>query len=357
MAAIHLDQLRKVYPNGYTAVETFDLEIRDGEFLVLVGPSGCGKSTTLRMVAGLEDVSDGRILIDGRDVTEMAPADRDIAMVFQNYALYPHMSVRENMAFGLRMRKLPERVIEARVHEAAEILSVEQLLDRRPRELSGGQRQRVALGRAIVRQPKAFLFDEPLSNLDAKLRVQMRTELARLHAQLGTTMIYVTHDQVEAMTLGDRIVVMHQGRIQQVDAPMALYQRPANRFVAGFIGSPAMNVLPGVLGPGGFRPDGSTRELPLGSGYPSGSALLGLRPESLALDPHLPMLDEVVLDVVEQMGHETLAYFRLFGQPCVARLEPEVSVAAGRKAPLGIKPDGWHLFGADGEQRRLEAAS
>ncbi len=353
MAAIQLERLRKVYPNGYVAVETFDLEIRDGEFLVLVGPSGCGKSTTLRMIAGLEEVSSGRIVIDGRDVTEMAPADRDIAMVFQNYALYPHMSVRENMAFGLRMRKLPEHEIEARVGQAAAILSVEPLLERRPRELSGGQRQRVALGRAIVRQPKVFLFDEPLSNLDAKLRVQMRTELARLHAQLGTTMIYVTHDQVAAMTLGDRIVVLHKGVIQQVDAPMALYQRPANRFVAGFIGSPAMNVLPGELRNGCFRPAGSERDLQVPSGLPEGPALLGLRPEGLALDPGLPVLSEVSLDVVERMGHETLVYFQLFGQPCVARLAPDATLAMGRRVTLGLKPAGWHLFAAEGEQRRL----
>jgi ABC-type sugar transport system ATPase subunit len=305
------------------------------------------------MIAGLEEVSAGRIHIDGRDVADVAPAERDIAMVFQNYALYPHMSVRENMAFGLRMRKLPEHEINQRVSDAAEILSVESLLERRPRELSGGQRQRVALGRAIVRQPKVFLFDEPLSNLDAKLRVQMRTELARLHVQLGTTMIYVTHDQVEAMTLGDRIVVLHKGIIQQVDAPMALYQRPANRFVAGFIGSPAMTFLPGELTGQGFRPADSDVVLPLGVGAPARPAVLGLRPEGLDLDPSLPSMGDVTLDVVERMGHETLAYFRLHGQACVARLAPEAPLATGQRVTLGLKPDGWHLFAAEGEQRRL----
>ena len=353
MAAILLQQISKTYENGQRAVEAFDLEVEDGEFLVLVGPSGCGKSTTLRMIAGLEEASGGRILIGGRDVTEAAPAERDIAMVFQNYALYPHMSVRENMAFGLRVRKFSESEIERRVREAAEILSVEPLLERRPRELSGGQRQRVALGRAIVRQPRVFLFDEPLSNLDAKLRVQMRTEIARLHTRLGTTMVYVTHDQVEAMTLGDRIVVMHQGRIQQVDQPMALYQRPANRFVAGFIGSPAMNFLPGANTSAGFVPEGGG-VLDIGRDLPAGPMVLGLRPESLDLDPSLPALGEVELDVVERMGHETLAYFRVFGQACVARLKPDAALATGRRVRLGLKPSGWHLFAADGAEQRLE---
>jgi len=353
VAAIQLEQLVKRYPNGHLAVETLDLEIRDGEFLVLVGPSGCGKSTTLRMIAGLEEATGGRILIDGVDVTPAAPAERDIAMVFQNYALYPHMSVRENMAFGLRMRHLPEAEIQRRVEEAAAILSVEDLLERRPREMSGGQRQRVALGRAIVRQPKAFLFDEPLSNLDAKLRVQMRTEIARLHRRLGTTMIYVTHDQVEAMTLGDRIVVMNQGRVQQVEAPMELYRRPANRFVAGFIGSPAMNALPGRLTGAGFLPTGGEDLLPLGAGLPAGDATLGLRPESLDIQEGLPTLAEVELDVVERMGHETLVYFRLFGQACVARLSPDQAVRPGQRVAMGLKSAGWHFFAGSGDQPRM----
>ncbi len=253
MAQVILKHLDKTYPNGYQAVRDVSLEIADGEFIVLVGPSGCGKSTTLRMVAGLEETTGGEIRIGNRLVNDVAPGDRDIAMVFQNYALYPHMSVYQNMAFGLKMRRTPKAEIEKRVREAAAILSIESLLDRRPRELSGGQRQRVALGRAIVREPKVFLFDEPLSNLDAKLRVQMRTEIARLHQRLKTTIIYVTHDQVEAMTLGDRIVLMDRGVIQQIDSPLAIYQRPANQFVASFIGSPAMNFIRGQIEGSVFR--------------------------------------------------------------------------------------------------------
>src|SRR5882724_7824673 len=253
MANVLLKQLNKIYAGGYHAVRDANLEIADGEFMVLVGPSGCGKSTTLRMVAGLEEVTSGEIYIGDRLVNEVAPGERDIAMVFQNYALYPHMSVRQNMAFGLKMRRTPKAEIQKRVNEAAAILSIESLLDRRPRELSGGQRQRVALGRAIVREPKVFLFDEPLSNLDAKLRVQMRAEIARLHQRLKTTVIYVTHDQAEAMTLGDRIVLMDRGVIQQVDTPMNIYHRPANRFVGSFIGSPAMNFFAGEVDSGTFR--------------------------------------------------------------------------------------------------------
>ena len=256
MAEIRLENLVKRYENGFEAVKNANLEITDGEFLVLVGPSGCGKSTTLRMIAGLEEVSSGDIFVGDTRVNDLEPGDRDIAMVFQNYALYPHMTVRENMSFGLRMRKTPKAEIEQRVADAAEILSLESLLDRRPKQLSGGQRQRVAVGRAIVRKPKAFLFDEPLSNLDAKLRVQMRTELARLHLRLKTTTVYVTHDQVEAMTLGDRIVIMKDGVIQQIGSPMEVYQQPANHFVAGFIGSPAMNFIDGQISDGQFWPTG-----------------------------------------------------------------------------------------------------
>ena len=247
MANVLLKHLDKKYPSGFHAVRDVSLEIEDGEFMVLVGPSGCGKSTTLRMIAGLEEVTGGEIFIGDRLVNDVAPGDRDIAMVFQNYALYPHMSVRQNMAFGLKMRGTPRQEIEHRVREAADILSIESLLERRPRELSGGQRQRVALGRAIVREPKVFLFDEPLSNLDAKLRVQMRAEIARLHQRLKTTIIYVTHDQVEAMTLGQRIVLMNHGVVQQVDTPMKIYRQPANRFVGSFIGSPAMNFFAGNI--------------------------------------------------------------------------------------------------------------
>src|ERR1700744_943273 len=243
MSAIKLEDLTKVYATGVTAVDKLSLDVADGDFVVLVGPSGCGKTTTLRMVAGLESITSGEILIGERVVNELPPMDRDIAMVFQNYALYPHMSVYDNMAFGLKMRKFDKAEIAKRVQEAAEILGIEQLLKRKPRQLSGGQRQRVALGRAIVRHPQVFLFDEPLSNLDAKLRVQMRVELKKLHERLGTTAIYVTHDQVEAMPLGDRVVVMKDGLVQQVGDPMELYNEPANRFVAGFIGSPAMNFV------------------------------------------------------------------------------------------------------------------
>ena len=247
MATVSFRHVDKRYANGFHAVRDLCLEVRDGEFVVLVGPSGCGKSTTLRMLAGLEEVTSGDICIGDRRVNDVGPADRDIAMVFQNYALYPHMTVRQNMAFGLKMRRTPQAEIERRTAEAAETLGIAALLDRRPRELSGGQRQRVALGRAIVRQPQVFLFDEPLSNLDAKLRVQMRAEIAALHHRLRTTMIYVTHDQVEAMTLGERIVVMDDGVVQQADAPLAIYREPANRFVAAFIGSPPMNFLAGEI--------------------------------------------------------------------------------------------------------------
>ncbi|MCB1070377.1 MAG: sn-glycerol-3-phosphate ABC transporter ATP-binding protein UgpC, partial [Kiritimatiellae bacterium] len=249
MANVILENVRKIYPGGFTAVHSANLEIKDKEFVVLVGPSGCGKSTTLRMIAGLEEISDGTIHIDGRKVNDVPPKDRDIAMVFQNYALYPHMSVRKNMAFGLKLRRFPRTEIDQRVEEAADILGIRELLERKPKALSGGQRQRVAVGRAIVRKPKAFLFDEPLSNLDAKMRVQMRMEISKLHTRLASTMIYVTHDQVEAMTMGDRIVVMKDGHIQQVAEPLELYNHPANQFVAGFIGSPPMNFFTGTIEP------------------------------------------------------------------------------------------------------------
>src|SRR4051812_10858979 len=286
MAKVFLKHLDKKYPNGFHAVRDVNLEIADGEFIVLVGPSGCGKSTTLRMVAGLEEATAGEIYIGDRLVNDIAPGERDIAMVFQNYALYPHMSVRQNMAFGLKMRRTPKAEIQKRVNEAAALLSIETLLDRRPRELSGGQRQRVALGRAIVREPKVFLFDEPLSNLDAKLRVQMRAEIARLHQRLKTTVVYVTHDQAEAMTLGNRIVLMERGVIQQVDTPMSIYQRPANQFVASFIGSPAMNFFSGEIKDGHFRVGGAAEangdgapHIDLGAELPAGPANLGIRPE------------------------------------------------------------------------------
>src|ERR687894_2286271 len=258
MASVRLEGVTKTYPNGHVAAKGLDLEIRDGEFMVLVGPSGCGKSTALRMIAGLETPTGGRIMIGDRDVTALQPQDRDIAMVFQTYALYPHMTVGENLAFGLRMRGTAKDAIEPRVKEAARALGLEAVLGRRPAQLSGGQRQRVALGRAIVREPKVFLFDEPLSNLDAKLRVETRAKLARLHRRLGATVVYVTHDQEEALTLGNRIAVMRDGFLQQVAPPMELYRRPANRFVAGFVGSPGMNFLPGTILPGSARGNGIT---------------------------------------------------------------------------------------------------
>jgi multiple sugar transport system ATP-binding protein len=363
MASVRLKHLDKKYANGFHAVRDVSLDIADGEFMVLVGPSGCGKSTTLRMVAGLEETTAGEIYIGDRLVNDVAPGERDIAMVFQNYALYPHMSVRQNMAFGLKMRRTPKVEIQRRVDEAAAILSIETLLDRRPRELSGGQRQRVALGRAIVREPKVFLFDEPLSNLDAKLRVQMRAEIARLHLRLKTTIIYVTHDQVEAMTLGDRIVLMDRGVIQQVDTPMNIYQRPANQFVASFIGSPAMNFIPGTVVDGAFRFAGAamnddvvaTNEIKIDEAA-NGPATLGVRPEDLLVNGEAAgsarRFATVTLDVVEHMGHETMVHFSLAGNDHVARLPADARVQPGDWLPLAIRPGAYHLFGAD-DGRRL----
>jgi multiple sugar transport system ATP-binding protein len=354
MANVVLKHLDKKYPNGFHAVRDVSLEIADGEFVVLVGPSGCGKSTTLRMVAGLEEATGGEIYIGDRLVNDVQPGNRDIAMVFQNYALYPHMSVYQNMAFGLKMRRTPKAEIEKRVREAAEILSIESMLNRRPRELSGGQRQRVALGRAIVREPKVFLFDEPLSNLDAKLRVQMRAEIARLHARLKTTIIYVTHDQVEAMTLGDRIVLMNHGVIQQVDAPMEIYRRPANRFVASFIGSPAMNFIPGTIRSGAFQfeANGHGAAAVVETSASDGPAVLGIRPEDMVIASGGPTLGTVTLDVVEHMGHETIAHFALAGGEHVARLAADASVGPGDRLSLSIRPGAFHLFSAD-DGRRL----
>jgi multiple sugar transport system ATP-binding protein len=336
MASVRLESVRKVYDNGFVAVHDVTLEIGDGEFVVLVGPSGCGKSTTLRMVAGLESITGGQLWIGDRLVNDVPASERDIAMVFQNYALYPHMSVYENMAFALKLRRLPKPEIERRVREAAAILGIEPILERRPRQLSGGQRQRVAVGRAIVRNPAVFLFDEPLSNLDAKLRVQTRKEISRLHRQLGTTMIYVTHDQVEAMTMGDRIVVLDQGYVQQVGTPLELYQRPANRFVAGFIGSPSMNFLTGVVerrdGGALFRSDAGRIALPLpgatAANVDGQRMVVGIRPEDIyvADGPYVPQPSGEVtlrLDVLEPMGNETLLYASADGQEIVARVVPQ----------------------------------
>jgi len=337
MARVRLEGVRKIYQDGgYVAVHGVDLDVADGELVVLVGPSGCGKSTTLRMIAGLESITAGRLYIGDRLVNDLPPKDRDIAMVFQNYALYPHMTVRENLAFALRLRKLSQPEIDRRVAKAAETLGLQEVLGRKPRQLSGGQRQRVAVGRAIVREPAVFLFDEPLSNLDAKLRVQTRREIAKLHRDLGATMIYVTHDQVEAMTLGDRIVVMNAGRVQQVDTPLMLYDRPANRFVAGFIGSPAMNFIQGVAeesagsgratfvaGDNALRaPVSVTGKVVAGQGI-----VMGVRPEDIQVvsppggpDESRDSLAFVArVDLVEPLGNETFVHTTVGSHSITAR--------------------------------------
>ena len=352
MARLALEQLRKVYDNGYEAVHDVTLDIADGEFVVLVGPSGCGKSTTLRMVAGLESISSGTLRIGDRVVNDVAPKDRDIAMVFQNYALYPHMDVFDNMAFGLKLRKLPKPEIRQRVEAAAATLGLGPVLDRKPKALSGGQRQRVALGRAIVRDPAVFLFDEPLSNLDAKLRVQTRTEISKLHRDLGATMLYVTHDQVEAMTMGDRIVVLHDGFVQQVAPPLDLYNRPANTFVAGFIGSPSMNFIPGHLDGARFVSASGTVVVDL-EGEPTvqGPVTLGIRPEDLytpAMSPTSKRLSDPVLgtvEVEEPMGNEVVAYVRLDPDTqLVARLDPQPLADGPGELQLRLDLDKIHLF-------------
>ncbi|MFI5838121.1 ABC transporter ATP-binding protein [Catenuloplanes sp. NPDC051500] len=345
MADIVLDEISKRYPDGTTAVDSISLEIADGEFVILVGPSGCGKSTTLNMIAGLEDISSGSLLIGGQRVNDKAPRDRDIAMVFQSYALYPNMTVRENMGFPLKLAKLEKSVIQQKVEEAAKVLELTPYLDRKPGNLSGGQRQRVAMGRAIVRSPKAFLMDEPLSNLDAKLRVQMRTQVSRLHKQLATTTVYVTHDQTEAMTLGDRVVVMRAGRIQQVGHPQELYDRPANLFTAGFIGSPAMNFLPAAV-------SGDILETPLGKiqipsrvrgALTTDQLILGIRPEHFE-DANLIDSDlrarghefTAPVDLVESMGSDKYAYFTLEGDAATsAELEELAADAGGADLPSG----------------------
>ena len=318
MAEITFQNVWKRYPDGFEAVKDMNLEIGDGEFMILVGPSGCGKSTALRMVAGLEDITDGELIIGGDRVNELAPRDRDIAMVFQNYALYPHMTVRENMGFALKLAKVSKSEIDKKVDEAADILELGSHLDRKPANLSGGQRQRVAMGRAIVRDPKAFLMDEPLSNLDAKLRVQMRTQVARIQQQLGTTMLYVTHDQTEAMTLGDRVAVMRAGIIQQVDTPKVLYEDPINLFVAGFIGSPAMNFIPARLEDGKDRLPFGDAPIPAGLKTDKRDVIAGIRPEHFEdaqFGDDFPdgLRFKTTVDVVESMGSELYAYFDIQG--------------------------------------------
>ncbi len=382
MAEIVLDSVSKVFGGDVVAVDRVSLQIGGGEFLVLVGPSGCGKSTLLRMIAGLEEVSDGTITIAGRDVTDLPPRARDVAMVFQTYALYPHMSVRDNLGYGLKVRRTPKRDVVERVERVAGMLGLEQLLERRPAALSGGQRQRVAMGRAIVREPKAFLMDEPLSNLDAKLRVSMRAQLSALHARLGTTTIYVTHDQIEAMTLGQRVAVMRDGRVQQVDTPQTLYARPANLFVAAFIGSPAMNlveveVVDGHVEFGGFR-------IPVrpGTAPDGGRVIAGLRPEAFAdaalADAALPRID-VRVEVVEELGADTHVIFAVDAPPVdvsevrdasgdddallpaegalfTARVDPATSARPGASLRLALDPSRFHYFAPE-TGVRLEAGA
>ncbi|HSB54253.1 MAG TPA: sn-glycerol-3-phosphate ABC transporter ATP-binding protein UgpC [Gemmatimonadales bacterium] len=361
MARVTLEGIRKIYEEKgreHVVVHGIDLVIPDGEFLVLVGPSGCGKSTTLRMIAGLETITAGTLRIGDRVVNEIAARDRDIAMVFQNYALYPHMSVRENLAFALKLRKLSGDEIARRVTETAELLGLTPLLDRRPRQLSGGQRQRVALGRAIVRQPQVFLFDEPLSNLDAKLRVQMRREIAALRRRLGTTTIYVTHDQVEAMTLGDRIVVMQEGRVQQVDTPLDLYRRPANTFVATFVGSPPMNLVAGAISSDGstFRSKDGSFTLPLPGLRPDGltpgrPVILGIRPEGLAMETGGSETAGAMIEEIEPLGNETLVSLSSGGVPFTARVEGSATPRRGDAVTLTFPAAALHWFDAAGETR------
>ena len=366
MASISLRNIYKIYPGDVTAVKDFNLESEDKEFIILVGPSGCGKSTTLRMIAGLEEISKGELYIGDRLVNDVAPKDRDIAMVFQNYALYPHMTVYKNMAFGLELRKTPKEEIDRRVHEAAKVLDIEHLLDRKPKALSGGQRQRVALGRAMVRNPAVFLLDEPLSNLDAKLRTAMRTEIIKLHKRLGTTFVYVTHDQTEAMTMGDRIVVMKDGVVQQVNTPQNLYDFPCNMFVAGFIGSPQMNFLDATLiqENGGFVCDFGDQKMPVPAAkaeanpglerYVGKAVKVGVRPEDIKDDPefvaaHPQETFEADVDVSELMGSEVYLYLDCRGAKMTARVAPATASRTGSHVKVAFDTAKLHLFDAESE--------
>ena len=366
MASLSLRNISKVYPNGFVAVKDFNLEIKDKEFIIFVGPSGCGKSTTLRMIAGLEEISSGELYIGDRLVNDVEPKDRDIAMVFQNYALYPHMTVYDNMAFGLKLRKTPKDQISRLVHEAAKILDLEHLLDRKPKALSGGQRQRVAMGRAIVREPKVFLMDEPLSNLDAKLRVQMRVEISKLHQRLESTIIYVTHDQTEAMTLGTRIVVMKDGLIQQVDTPINLYNFPQNLFVAGFMGSPAMNFIDAEVKQDGDNvtlsfgrhnikvPDTKAKAL-LDGGYVGKTVVMGIRPEDIHDDEIMVSSNpdstiETTVKIYELLGAEVLLYFDLEEASCVAKVNPRTTARIGDSVKFALDLNKLHIFDKETEQ-------
>lgn len=357
MASVTFSHIYKRY-GDLTVVQDLNIEIADKEFLVFVGPSGCGKSTSLRMLAGLEEISDGEILIGDRVVNNVAPKDRDVAMVFQSYALYPHMTVYDNMAFGLKLRKTPKQVIDERVREAAKSLGIEHLLDRRPRQLSGGQRQRVAVGRAIVREPAVFLMDEPLSNLDAKLRVEARSFISKLHQRLETTFIYVTHDQVEAMTMGTRIAVLNAGILQQIDSPFNLYHNPANVFVGGFIGSPSMNFFDATLRPGegnSLVVDANVFQITvppsIAEGYAnkSGEVILGIRPEDIHdlefLPPGItPANIEANVEVVEQMGNEMILYLEQGGKNFIARTDPRTNARVGARINMAMNLDNLHLF-------------
>ena len=365
MASLSLRHINKVYPNGFEAVKDFNLEIEDKEFIIFVGPSGCGKSTTLRMVAGLEEISSGELRIGDKVVNDVEPKDRDIAMVFQNYALYPHMTVYDNMAFGLKLRKVPKPEIDKMVREAAKILDLEKLLDRKPKALSGGQRQRVAMGRAIVRNPKVFLMDEPLSNLDAKLRGQMRIEISKLHQRLGTTIIYVTHDQTEAMTLGTRIVVMNAGVVQQVDTPRKLYDEPCNLFVAGFIGSPQMNFLDAKcevsgdkvvlnVGPAKIElPPAKAKKL-IDGGYAGKTVVLGIRPEDVHDEPMFiasspNTVIEATIRVYEMLGAEVYLHFDYEGTTMTARVDPRTTARNGDTVKFAFDAEKIHVFDKETE--------
>ena len=365
MASLSLQHITKRYPNGFEAVKDFNLEIADKEFIIFVGPSGCGKSTTLRMIAGLEDISGGTFKIDGKVMNDVEPKDRDIAMVFQNYALYPHMTVYDNMAFGLKLRKVPKDEIDKKVREAAKILDLEKLLDRKPKALSGGQRQRVAMGRAIVRNPKVFLMDEPLSNLDAKLRVQMRSEIASLHNRLKATIIYVTHDQTEAMTLGTRIVVLKDGVIMQVDSPQKLYNEPNNLFVAGFIGSPQMNFIDAVCKVEGERvtlnfektsvvlPPAKAKKL-IDGGYNGKTVVMGIRPEDIGdsqieIEAHKDAVFETDVTGYELLGSEVLLYFNVAGTAMTAKVDSRTTARMGDHITLAIDPEKIHCFDKETE--------
>jgi multiple sugar transport system ATP-binding protein len=364
MASLSLKHIHKVYPNGYEAVKDFNLEIADKEFIIFVGPSGCGKSTTLRMVAGLEEISSGDLLIDGKRMNDVEPKDRDIAMVFQNYALYPHMSVYDNMAFGLKLRKVPRQQIDEMIHEAARILDIEALLERKPKQLSGGQRQRVAMGRAIVRNPKVFLMDEPLSNLDAKLRVQMRTEIAKLHERLGATIIYVTHDQTEAMTLGTRIVVMKDGIVQQIDTPPNLYNKPNNMFVAGFIGSPQMNMVAAAV-----EKKGSDVTVTFGEhtivlpkdkakvveekGYIGKNVTLGIRPDDVTVNPEKETPGNVIeapVNVYELLGSDANLYFDIDNTSFTAKVPAFITAKHGDVKRFVFDLDKLHVFDSETQE-------